>query len=71
MRKLIITCPYCDNELPSDAALRKLLASRFQKEIEIQEKLLENKYKLKLQLEEKKLKNKYFEPKKEKSIWHF
>ena len=71
MKKLIITCPYCDNEFSSDGALRKHLVSRFQKEIEIQEKLLENKYKLKLQLEEKKLKNKFSESNKEKSIWHF
>ena len=68
MNKLLINCPYCGNEFSSDAALRKHLVSRFQKEFEIQEKLLENKYKLKLQLEEKKLKNKFFETKKRKSI---
>ena len=68
MKKLIIKCPYCDNEFSSGTAPGKHLVSRFQKEIETQEKLLETKYKLKLQLEEKKLKNKFFQSKKEKSI---
>ena len=64
MNNLIINCPYCGNEFPSDGILKKDLILRFQKEIEIQEKLLENKYKLKLQLKEKQLKNRLFKTEK-------
>ncbi len=53
MKKIILTCPNCNDTFLADEDLQKHIKEKYKKEFKVKEKLLEEKYKLLLKLKEK------------------
>ena len=58
MKKIIYTCPNCNDTFSADEILHKILKEKeqkYQEELKVKEKLLEEKFKLNFKLKEKRI----------------